>query len=287
MYCKYCGQKINETAKFCKYCGEKLTTEEKEYQQEKETPIQITTKEGPLPWKRGWLRILLLSLLTFGVYYIYWYYVTQKHVARELGKHYNLEWRTIGMFIPIVNLVYLHNLFSDIKLLQDKAEIEDKLQPGWCLVSFIVGSIFYLSFAALIWAQSSLNTYWNKEYGDKVETADFGKGEMVLVALSIIFWAIILIGAFYEGYYNPLQYQTQILNQPSVTQRKYPEHVVTNFINACMDNAGTESYCKCAINEFENRYSIEEYLRFEDEYLRTGILPTEWEKIISFCAPAQ
>ncbi|MBD3390110.1 DUF4234 domain-containing protein [Candidatus Micrarchaeota archaeon] len=54
--------------------------------------------------KRGPIFVILAGFITFGIYWIYWFY----HTSRELGEINKSEtnpllW-TIGLFIPLVNL---------------------------------------------------------------------------------------------------------------------------------------------------------------------------------------
>jgi hypothetical protein len=51
---------------------------------------------------------VILSLVTFGIYFIYWFYDTNSQFKRELedGSHPGL--RTLGLFVPFVNFVALY-----------------------------------------------------------------------------------------------------------------------------------------------------------------------------------
>jgi len=63
----------------------------------------------------------------------------------------------------------------------------------------------------------------------------------------------------------------------------YPASVVQNFMNACTNNKGSQSYCSCAIDKIQNRYSLEEYSQLEVKMVLNKTLPDEILNFMGNC----
>lgn len=119
-------------------------------------------------------RFTALYLLSFGLYLYYWYYMTLKNLrSLNLAADVNIRpgWRTVGMFVPILNIYLLYDLFRRV----DEAAVsaghtENRVswwsRPGWLtawyfLVPFVLSQLLGQAFApfgehfmvnpALIW----------------------------------------------------------------------------------------------------------------------------------------
>lgn len=65
MYCTKCGQQLDENAQYCPYCGTKVFNEE------------YFKRQYPLK-RRSIPLAIILSIVTFGIYGLYWYYSLAK-----------------------------------------------------------------------------------------------------------------------------------------------------------------------------------------------------------------
>jgi hypothetical protein len=50
---------------------------------------------------------VVLAIVTFGFYVIYWWHITHKQLDDGTSADFNPTWRTVGMFIPIYNLIVM------------------------------------------------------------------------------------------------------------------------------------------------------------------------------------
>jgi len=169
MHCKYCGALISTGAAFCRNCGKKS--------QEEFLKLDI---------KKGWLRVLLLSIFSLGFYQIYWYYTTSKLVKHFLKEDYSPGWRTVGLFVPILSWFMIYYLIDDISRLQEEADIESLISPGWMLVLaiFTKGSIYPAV------TQNEFDQYLDIKTGNG---ASFSRISIVEI-LFVVFPILVLVG---------------------------------------------------------------------------------------------
>lgn len=112
---------------------------------------------------------------------------------------------------------------------------------------------------------------------------------VIQIILAVVFGIVgTSIGGAGFGIDKPSQNPSSSLppstNYETTTQTSYPSSVRETFTSSCIANGGNESYCQCALNEFESSYSLEEYSQLEQEYVRTGMQPAAFQEIIDICA---
>lgn len=59
-------------------------------------------------------RFTVLYLLSFGLYLYHWYYKTLKDLKLSEGLDISPGWRTAGMFLPLLNIYLLYDLFRRV-----------------------------------------------------------------------------------------------------------------------------------------------------------------------------
>lgn len=59
-------------------------------------------------------RFTVLYLLSFGLYLYYWYYKTLKRLKLAQDLDISPGWRTVGMFVPLLNIYLLYDLFRRV-----------------------------------------------------------------------------------------------------------------------------------------------------------------------------
>ena len=135
-----------------------------------EVAIQNSTGTAKL---RGPVNVVLLSLVTLGIYGIVWYYKVNREMA-DLGKATgrteelgdspgkSLLAVTLGALIIVPAVISTINTYKRIQATQ-RLTGGGEIINGWLvLVMYLVG----LSFVAFGYAQSGLNKAWQKQAGE-------------------------------------------------------------------------------------------------------------------------
>ena len=93
MCCQKCGTQNPDDGKFCSKCGLELSS-------------TINTEKNALnkPKERSIILCIVYSIITLGIYFIYWLYKTKNEMVK-LGADIPTFWLAI---IPIVNIYFLY-----------------------------------------------------------------------------------------------------------------------------------------------------------------------------------
>lgn len=69
------------------------------------------------------MKQVLFSIVTLSLYWLYWIHVTHKQLARGTDADFNPTWRTIGLFIPIYNLIVIWRTAHDCEAVTDQGGV--------------------------------------------------------------------------------------------------------------------------------------------------------------------
>jgi hypothetical protein len=135
-------------------------------------------------------RVIGFSILSFGLYTYYWFFVTRKQLNAELGSTDDAGLYTAGLLVPVLNIVITYWLWRDIVLLRQRVGLPDFNVVLWIVVSMFV------PFAALIvypMVVNRLNEYWDVRTGGAAVTAPVTSGEKIVLGVGVAFWVIFLL----------------------------------------------------------------------------------------------
>ena len=112
----------------------------------------------PLGKLRNPIAVLLLSMITFGIYYLYWY----GKINAEIRKHdprvkVNVGWAVVAQLVPFANLVSAYNTAVRVQKLEIADDAPGSVSP---LVSFLLFIFFGIGYPIQI--QSHLNAHWTR-----------------------------------------------------------------------------------------------------------------------------
>jgi hypothetical protein len=134
--------------------------------------------------------VIGFSILSFGIYTYYWFFVTRKQLNGDLGSTDDPGLYTAGLLVPILNVVITYWLWRDISLLRQRVGL-----PEFNVVLWIVLAMF-VPFAALIvypMVVNQLNEYWDVRTGGVAVTAPVSSGEKIVLGVGAAFWVIFLL----------------------------------------------------------------------------------------------
>lgn len=169
-----------------------------------------------LPYHISLGRVLLMSVLSSGLYLFYWFYLTWKQYRDHTGTEAYPLWHVLTLLVPIYGLFRTHAHMRSFKELMLKASLPTTISPGWAVVLVIVSSalgwasfkgslgqvtqersmLFFIlnviSIAViaglLLRVQGNLNRYWASLGNVRVTNAGMGVGEVVFGIIGILAW---------------------------------------------------------------------------------------------------
>ncbi|MDP2984428.1 MAG: hypothetical protein Q8O92_14010 [Candidatus Latescibacter sp.] len=215
--CPFCAEEILSDAVKCKHCGEWL---DKQPIGPQKTLGRIERhSNAQAPW-----RLVLLSIISFTIYEIYWFYRNWKHLKIQKRLEISPGWRTVGLCIPIYHIFIIYEQFRDIRDSAKQAGCETFSSPGWITFGFIFlsgislrlslyqwkltdpGEVLAITVLSLfidllaVWilvvVQKTLNRFWAKEQPDHEMRSKFSGKEIALIVVGVIVWILGIIGTF-------------------------------------------------------------------------------------------
>ena len=106
LFCQKCGTQNSEGATICSKCGNGLNS-----------TIKSEMNLGKKPKERSIGLCILYTIITLGIYIIYWFYSTKNEMV-ELGADIPTFWLAI---IPIVNIYWMYKYFVGVAKVANKS----------------------------------------------------------------------------------------------------------------------------------------------------------------------
>lgn len=224
-FCPNCGREYQPYANFCRACGAALSDQ----------PVDLTPVGPPLelPYHLSLNRVLLMTVLSYGLYLFYWFYLTWKQYRDYTGDDAYPIWHALTLFVPIYGLFRTHAHARTFRALMWDAGLSSSIRPGWAWVAVLIAGFLgnvslrgYMQLAlrgeltqgAVIWflvidlivmaliaglllhIQSNINRYWNSRPNMRVRSARIGVGEVIFGILGVLSWLTTLADIFSESW---------------------------------------------------------------------------------------
>ena len=107
--------------------------------------------------ERDILVVFILSIITLGIYWLYWYYKVNEETRRH-SEYIDVApgLAVICQFIPIVNLVSKYNTADRVRTLQNECDDPNRISPLVALLFAI-----FIPFGIYTYmVQKALNRHW-------------------------------------------------------------------------------------------------------------------------------
>ena len=299
MYCNNCGKHNPEGSKFCQHCGKKFTehysaTEGHSSVVPKSTHEFISQHTTPYPYVISLWKFFILSIVTFGLFDIYWFY-------RQWKSFYAVKNQKHGWFyIFFISLFAGFSSFSLFKIIAKEVKEVDQrrgLEATGLSIAYILLNILYklpnpywllssLSIFALLPVQRAINYYWEKKYDDKVVRSGFGVWNFIVAFIGIIVVILALYGTFGTDSSNTTSSTTQdnsTVNSdtstntyvsPSPATDTFKTNYQSSFAQSCEKGAsGMTEVCNCMANYMITNYTDVQLTQITLQYKATGKTP--------------
>ena len=128
------------------------------------------------------------SIITWGVWAVWWLHTTRQRFDAELGdgrddalKH------TLLYFVPIANYFVIYWLWRDMNVLRRRVGL-----PGFPVAGYVLGAIL-LAPVFFTLALNRHNEYWDARFPGQAVDAPIGTGEKVAIALGIVVFLLYMV----------------------------------------------------------------------------------------------
>lgn len=159
-YCKYCGAELIPNARFCTTCGKSIEqVDEPKIEQKIERKVEQNTerkpvvRKEPMVSKRGIPLAIILSIVTCGIYTIYW----QIKLTDEMNTLLNKPNETSGLMAFIYTIItcgiyflyWLYKMGDNVDALKGKS--------GDTGILYLVLGLLCLGIIPMALAQDAIN----------------------------------------------------------------------------------------------------------------------------------
>ena len=118
----------------------------------------------PIGKRRNAGAVIVLMLITFGIYLLIWYYKINSEIKEhDPSQEFSPALAMLALFVPIANLVSYYNTANRIKMMQKADTSNDLISPGAALLWAL---LFFIGYP--IYIQSALNNHWHEHRDDAI-----------------------------------------------------------------------------------------------------------------------
>ena len=128
------------------------------------------------------------TILSFGLWGYYWFYVTRRRLDRDLAHdRRDATLHTLGLLVPVLNVFIVYWLWRDLGAARTRAGL-----PGFPHLAYLIGSLFLPPvFYSLVLGRA--NEYWDARAGGEAGYAPVTTVEKVLIGMGIALWLAFLL----------------------------------------------------------------------------------------------
>ncbi len=226
MYCKHCGKKNPEGSKFCQHCGMEIgnvaKADDTQHEEKHSLDKHVDQNNAPYPYVISTWKLIIMCLVTFGIYEIYWFYRQWKSFnAENKLKHGGFTLWMLALFSPLTSYSLFKHVSGDVKEVNDGKGLE----AGALAVVYFFLTRFWLGFLPLIPVQNKINLYWEKKYKDRLVRSNFGVWNWIIV----IAFAVIMLLAFYSE--DTTTDTSSVIPETTVVEKDSREEIASSVVN--------------------------------------------------------
>ena len=218
-YCPTCGTRADASSNFCGVCGNALPASDELERQRGGQGRSLPTAGCRIPPGR----ILLMTLLSGGLYQYYWFYRTWAQYRDHTRTEVFPVWHALSLAVPIYSLFRTYAHVQAFKQLMDDAGLRNTISPGWAVAAIVcrdflavtsvlatggldigaeitrsatlISTVFFAVallaiLTVILHVQGNINMYWSSQLGPASENASIGKGELAFAIIGGMTWLL-------------------------------------------------------------------------------------------------
>jgi hypothetical protein len=125
------------------------------------------------------------SLVSFGTWTFYWFYVTRRLLDGEVGRgRDDALLHTLGLLVPVLNAFVLYWLYRDLDEVRRRAGV-----PGLSVAGYVAGGIVAAPIIYSI-ALGKVNEFWDVRTQGLATEAPVTGGEKAIVVVGAALWIL-------------------------------------------------------------------------------------------------
>ena len=135
-------------------------------------------------------RAWMYSMLSFGLWTAYWFYVTRRLFDGETGRgRDDAVLHTLGLYVPVLNVFILYWLYRDLSELRRRLGL-----PEVPVAGYVVGAAFLPPVVYSI-ALGKVNEFWDARTQGLATEAPTPGVEKAVIAVGAAFWLLFVLFA--------------------------------------------------------------------------------------------
>lgn len=208
MFCRYCGaEETDMNAVYCQKCGKKFDgipsgiADAHAYKTPSPSgPSKASDEGGPVLFAVSTTKFCVMSIATFGLYDIYWFYKNWQWIKSAYGENISPFWRTFFIFF------YVYSLFNRIREIAKTNNVNATYSSGLLTVGYIVLSLLWrlpdpfwmLSIFAFLFQLPVVNVIQKANWSDDINSR-FTGWNIAGIVFGVVWWALIVFSMILPG----------------------------------------------------------------------------------------
>lgn len=226
-YCKHCGKQNPKESKFCQHCGKILienSNSEARVESRPSDTKHIDQDTKPYPYVVSNWKLAIMSLFTFGVYNIYWFYKQWKSFNEENNLGHGGFTLGIYSFFSAISGYFLFQQVS--KNLKEHNNGKGLESGGLAILYFLLSQI-WLGFIPLILVQNKINLYWENKLNNRLIRSHFGVWNWIIIVSVIL---VFLFAAYSEDTNTTDTYDSSVVEEETQTVSTYDQDEIASSV---------------------------------------------------------
>ena len=211
MFCRYCGaEKTAEDAVYCQKCGKKYDSSPTGLADNvitKPSPPRAQSnakpEESPVMFAISTTKFSVMSIATFGIYGIYWFYKNWQWIQRTYGEKISPFWRTFfGIF-------YMYSLCNRVREIVKTHNVDAAYSSGLLTAGYIVLSLLWklpdpfwiVSIFAFLFQLPVVSAIQKANWSEDVNSR-FTGWNIAGIVFGVIWWILIFAAMIFPERWN-------------------------------------------------------------------------------------